>query len=146
MCFHPRRSCECGASEAYLFYKDNLMPEDVLAHLYCPRCAADVAFDPASMLEDGGWIIEFDMELAWVFFRNAGFRDEVTPETIFDGQYCGWYGLSPTDIAENLRMHDELNELKRRRETREFMGRIKEMRLEHVARLKSEGWRRALSA
>jgi hypothetical protein len=53
MCMNQRRFCECGKNSAFLSFRDNLLPPEILLHLYCPRCAPPAAWDEAARLAPG---------------------------------------------------------------------------------------------
>jgi hypothetical protein len=145
MCLHQRLSCVCGKNEAYLFHRNDILPEGVVVKVYCPACAHEVSPDSSTMVEDVGWLIEYDMEAAEFFLQQGGIDGPVTPEFIFDEEYCSWYGLSPNDLEENARLHQELLPLQKR-DKKSYINRLKEKRLRYVEELKKAGWRKAQKA
>jgi len=81
--------------------------------------------------------------------RNAGtgptgtnHDHPVTPEFIFDEGYCTWYGMSPNDLEENARVHQELMPLQKEDKLLYF-NELKRIRLAQFAELKKAGWRKA---
>ena len=142
MCLHQKLSCICGRNEAYLFHRDNILPETFVINLYCPECHGRVNRDDSTMIEDRGWRIEYDIEAARFYLGLRGVRDSVTPEFIFDQDYCSWYGMSPRDLEENARVHQELSPLKNR-DKLSFFNELKKRRLEYFSELKKAGWRKA---
>ncbi len=142
MCLHQKRPCECGREEAYVFHRDSILPEEVLVHLYCPECAASVRWDARTMLKDGGWILEYDMEAARFYLGRRLGRFDFSPEEIFDEDYCSWYGLTPKDLEASRRLHEELEPLKRR-DIKEYVLQITRRRQDEVRILKRQGWRKA---
>ncbi len=145
MCFHQKRSCECGHHEATIFHRDSILPEEILVSVFCPDCRSQARFDPETMMEDAGWILEYDMAAARFYFADKGVAREITPEWLFDNDYCSWYGLTPTDMEENARLHARLDSLKRT-DVPKFMRKLTAERIARVAKLKEEGWRKAQSA
>lgn len=145
MCFYQKRPCVCGKREAYIFYRDDLLPKEVLAKLYCPECGNQVERSPYSMIEDGGWILEYNMVVAryYFHFKQGNLHFPVTPEFIFDGDYCSWYGLTPMALEENARMHRELLPLQKQ-DKRRYIYQLRERCVARVAELKEAGWRKSL--
>ena len=72
MCMNERRYCECGRNSAFLTFRDNLLPPEILVTLYCPQCRPADVWDEATMLADCGWVLEYDVERAQSLFRPAG--------------------------------------------------------------------------
>ncbi len=146
MCLHQRVRCVCGREEAYMFHRDSILPEEVLIELFCPECSSNVKVDPSCMIYDAGWVIHYDMDIASYFLKHRGIQVEnLTPEFIFDNDYCSWYGLSPHDIDENTKLTEELAHLK----NVSMLGYIetfKNKRLEHVKKLRDMGFRKAQDA
>ncbi|WP_448384026.1 hypothetical protein [Desulfosoma sp.] len=145
MCLHQKRLCECGRNEAYVFHRDSILPEEVLVHLYCPECAASVAWNARTMVRDGGWILEYDMEAACFYLGRRLGRLDYTPEDIFDEDYCSWYGLTPMDLEASRRLHEELEPLKRD-DLKAYIHEMTRRRLDQVHILKRQGWRKAARA
>ncbi len=146
MCLHQKVKCVCGKEEAYMFHKDSILPEEVLIEIFCPQCSSDVKVDPSSMLYDAGWVIHYDMDVADYFFKQRGISNvELTPEFIFDNEYCSWYGLSPHDIDENMKLTQELAEL-RAANLPNYMEVFRNKRVEHVKKLSKQGFRKAKNA
>ncbi len=142
MCLHQKRACECGREEAYIFHRDSILPEEVLVHLYCPQCAALARWDIRTMVQDGGWILEYDMEAAKFYLAKRLGRSQYSPEEIFDEDYCSWYGLTPKDLEASARLHEELEPLKRT-DLKEYIRQVTRRRQEEVLSLKRQGWRKA---
>ncbi|SMC16645.1 hypothetical protein SAMN02746041_00128 [Desulfacinum hydrothermale DSM 13146] len=143
MCLHQKRTCACGREEAFLFHRDNVLPEEVLLALYCPVCAREVDFDASTMIRDAGWILEYDMEAARFYLARRTSMARVSPEVIFDGDYCSWYGLTPRDLEESARLNRELEPL-RKRDLRRYIEEMRLRRSRRVEELKAHGWRKAL--
>jgi hypothetical protein len=98
--------------------------------------------DESTMLEDVGWFIEYDMEVARLYLNLKGIDKPITPAFIFDEGYCSWYGMSPNDLEENARVHEELKPLQKKDKLLYF-NELKRIRLAQFAELKKEGWRKA---
>ena len=64
MCIDVRKTCECGAKTVQFHLRDNLLQADVIQRLFCPDCPGAAGFDACSMLNDNGWVVEYDMILA----------------------------------------------------------------------------------
>ena len=142
MCLHQKRACVCKSNKAYIFHRDNVLPERVVIHLYCPECRDRANTDPSTMIEDVRWIIEYDMEVARIYLEFKGVDHPVTPEFIFDEGYCTWYGMSPIDLKENERVHQELLPLQKK-DTLLYFNELKRIRLAQFTALKKAGWRKA---
>lgn len=145
MCRMEARRCRCGRGSAYLNFRDNLLPPEVLVNLYCPECSPHQDFDPETMVADCGWVLEYDMEAAHFFFRRQGIRRPLSPELIFDEGYLTWQGFSPGDHEFRHALKERLAPLIQEDLTF-YLERLKTEWLAHVERLKAEGWRRAQKA
>lgn len=145
MCMMEIRRCVCGARSAYLNFRDNLLPPEILVKLYCPECGESAAFDPESMVADCGWIMEYDMDGARFYFIKGGLSPDLTPEIIFDEGYLTWQGFSPKDHEIRAELKERLAPLIRE-DLSVYLQSLKTEWLAHVDRLKAEGWRRAQQA
>lgn len=142
MCLSIRRLCACGKQEANFMHRDNILPEGILVNLYCPECRHLAVWNPETMTEDCGWILEYDVEGARFFFWDKSMVDDVTPDFIFDQGYCSWNGLTPQDLAERTRLHAELAPLLQQ-DRLTYINALKGTMLRHVQELKDAGWRKA---
>lgn len=142
MCRNERRFCRCGRNSASLLFRDNLLFPEILLNLYCPRCQEMVIFNAATMLWDCGWILEYDLEGAQALLKQQGIRDTATPEFLFDEGYLSWQGLSPGDPEINAELHRRLAPLIEQDLAR-YLESLKGEWLQHVAALKTAGWRKA---
>lgn len=145
MCFMESRRCACGQRLAYLNFRDNILPPEILVNLYCPECSPQVNFDPESMVSDCGWVMEYDMEGAQIFFLRRGLNRTLSPEMIFDEGYLTWQGFSPLDHEVRVELHQRLAPLLQA-DMKQFLESLKTEWLAHVEQLKAEGWRRARQA
>ena len=142
MCLNERHFCECRRNSAFLSFRDNLLPPEILLKLYCPHCRPEMALDRATMLEDCGWVLEYDVERAQAYFDLRGLRPRATPDFLFDAGYLSWQGLAPADEAVNARLHRRLAPLVRQ-DYALYLKTLKTEWLAHVAGLKTAGWRKA---
>jgi len=136
-----RRFCSCGRNAAYLSCRDNLLPAEILLNLFCPQCRPG-ALEADTMLQDCGWVLEYDVDRAQAFFALRGIKSRATPEFIFDEGYLSWQGLAPGDQEVNTKLHQRLAPLIEQ----DLAMYLKTLRAEwvtHVAQLKSAGWRKA---
>ncbi|MEJ5300144.1 MAG: hypothetical protein WHS38_04065 [Thermodesulforhabdaceae bacterium] len=148
MCTHQKIMCQCGLGVAYLFYRDDILPEETVVSIYCPACSHMTEWDPSSMIRDVGWIIQYDMDVARFYLKKKGIvyrDDQVSPEFVFFEDYCSWYGLTPTDIEENAHLAKELEDLKRQ-DLRLYFETFKKRRINRVNELKAQGYLKALRA
>lgn len=145
MCMHIRRFCRCGRQNAYLIYRDNLLPAAVLVNLYCPQCEPPPDWDAETMVRDNGWIMELDMSIAGKALSHHGKQGPFTPEWIFDEGYVTWQGLSPLDHEVSEAMHRSLAPLIRE-DMNLYLKNLKSQWSKHVAELKAAGWRKAQAA
>ena len=89
--------------------------------------------------------LEFDLEEAGYLLWQKGIKQEATSEFIFDQGYCSWNGLTPHDVEARSRLHQELAPLLAQ-DRLQYINRLKQCMLEHVAALKASGWRKARNA
>jgi hypothetical protein len=142
MCMNQRRFCECGKNSVFLSFRDNLLPPEILLHLYCPRCAPPAAWEEAVMLADCGWVLEYDVDRAQNYFDLRGLKPRATPDYLFDEGYLSWQGLAPGDQEVNAQLHRRLEPLVRQ-DYALYLQRLKTEWTAHVAGLKAAGWRKA---
>lgn len=126
-------------------HRDNILPESILVNLYCPECRHQAQWDPETMTEDCGWILEYDIEGARFFFWQKGMTEEITPDYLFEQGYCSWNGLTPQDLAERTRLHADLAPLFQQ-DRLAYINALKATMLRHVQELKDAGWRKAQQA
>jgi hypothetical protein len=141
MCMNLRRFCSCGRNSAYLSCRDNLLPAEILVNLFCPECRPDCVQDDA-MLDDCGWVLEYDVDRAQGYFDVRGIRSRATPAFIFDAGYLSWQGLAPGDQEVNTRLHQRLAPLIEQ-DLALYLKSLRSDWVAHVARLKAAGWRKA---
>jgi hypothetical protein len=142
MCVDHSVNCSCGQSTASFNFRDEVLPFEVISKLYCPACSPVIAYDPATMLADNGWIIEFDMDVARFLLQKEAAAGRVTPEFIFDEGYCTWRGITPSDHIDSVRERNALLELART-DRKRYFEEIKNWSNERMERLARDGWRKA---
>ncbi len=145
MCLNERRSCRCGRNAAFLIFRDNLLSPEILVNLFCPECRGRAIWNGDTMLEDCGWILEYDLDQAQALLTRWGVTSRATPEFLFDEGYLSWQGLAPGDQEVNARMHRRLAPLIEQ-DLALYLKTLKAEWLEHVAGLKAAGWRKAQNA
>lgn len=144
MCTEYKRVCRCTKKEASFNFKDNIMPPEVIEALYCPECSRNIAFDPISMVEDNGWIIKYDMEVASLYRKRLPYEDleDFLPEMLFDKGYATWRGIYPGDHIDSAREREELAKLAKT-DSKRYFKEMREWAIKRMERLKKEGWRKA---
>ena len=142
MCVDHSKSCACGKSHAGFNLREEILPFEVVSGLYCPACSQKVAFDPASMLSDNGWILQYDMEIARFAMQNIGPASQVTPELLFDEGYCTWRGVTPTDHIDSVKERQELAKLAKT-DRKRYFEEMKSWANTRMERLARAGWRKA---
>ncbi|MBF0566681.1 MAG: hypothetical protein HQK89_15760 [Nitrospirae bacterium] len=136
--------CACGASEVSINFKNEILPPETLVALYCPKCSKNVAFDSSSMVQDNGWIIEYDMEVASLMANSmpAEHLRNLSPSVIFEEDYCSWRGLYPGDHVDSLKEREAILAIAKVN-PKKYLEEIKSWANKRMERLKSEGWRKA---
>jgi hypothetical protein len=141
MCMTLRRFCSCGRRAAHLICRDNVLPGEILINLFCPACRPDDIRDEV-MLQDCGWVLEYDVGRAQTCFDHRGIQGRATPPFIFDEGYLSWLGLAPGDQEINTRLHQRLAPLIEQ-DLALYLKSLRSEWLAHVAQLKAAGWRKA---
>ncbi len=141
MCIDHKIMCTCRTNAASFNFRDDIFPAEVVSRLYCPNCSVGLDFNPDSMVNDNGWVIEYDMDIAKFMSRRLPAK-EVTPEVIFDQGYCTWRGVSPTDHRDSLKEREELFRLSKI-DPRKYLEEIRGWGQNRMRRLQAEGWRKA---
>jgi hypothetical protein len=141
MCLNLRRFCTCGRNSAHLNCRDNLLPGEILVNLFCPQCRPG-GLDPDAMLEDCGWVLEYDVERAQAYFALRGIQGPATPQFIFDEDYLSWQGLAPGSQEVNARLHQRLAPLIQE-DLALYLKTLRSEWIAHTAELKAAGWRKA---
>ena len=143
MCVDYSQKCACGAKAASFNFRDAVLPNEVLTGLYCPACADGTAFDSKSMLNDNGWVLTYDMEVARFMLSGKSIpASDVTPAFIFDEGYCTWRGISPTDAADAVREREEIVKLAKT-DPKKYFEELRSWGVKRMERFANEGWRKA---
>jgi hypothetical protein len=147
MCIDVRKTCECKSHTVQFHLRDNVLAPQVIARLYCPSCPGGSAFDPAAMLCDNGWIIEYDMDLARGLLAQKLQADpgEVTPGYIFDKNYACWQEMYPGEKEETREERQKIIDLLAEDRT-VYLQAMQDWNIERINRLKEAGWRKVLLA
>ncbi|MDH4320174.1 MAG: hypothetical protein OEV73_01615 [Desulfobulbaceae bacterium] len=147
MCIDVRKTCECGSRNVQFHLRDNIMSPEAISRVFCPSCPGDLAFNAESMLQDNGWVIEYDMILAR--FLAAGrlgvSPTEVTPAMLFDQGYACWLEMYPGEKEAITDEKEQLLRLRKEDQT-QYLTAITAWNIERVNKLKAAGWRKALRA
>ncbi|TAN40556.1 MAG: hypothetical protein EPN25_07390 [Nitrospirae bacterium] len=141
MCIDHSMTCRCGKGSASFNFKEELMPVEVVNRLYCPQCSGEVKYDASAMLEDNGWIIEYDMDVVRFMGQRLPGKN-ITPEFMFDEGYCTWRGVYPTDHIDSVREREELVKLSKINQ-KKYLEEFKKWGIERMNRLNKAGWRKA---
>lgn len=146
MCIEIKHNCVGGHQSAQFSNLDNILPATVIDKVYCPECSDKPEFDAATMLEDNGWLIEYDMELAAYLLAKHGIAKEVvTPAYIFDNRYSTWQGMSPTDMAESIRERQDIIALAKV-DKKKYFETMKSWSIDRMQAFTKAGWRKARAA
>ncbi|HID97508.1 MAG TPA: hypothetical protein EYP57_04885 [Thermodesulfobacteriaceae bacterium] len=147
MCLEIRKTCSCGSRSVQFHMRDNILSEEVLLDLYCPACSESVTLNPKNMIDDNGWIIEYDMDLARFLMvsKLQVTADMVSPEYLFDSGYATWQEMYP---GEHEEIREERNEIITMLKTdpARYLQEISRWNIARVQRLKADGWRKAQAA
>ncbi len=144
MCVEVKKICQCGLREASFHMRDNIMAPEVVDRIYCPSCSGTVKRDEGAMLEDNGWLIEYDMDMVRMFAISKLAMDPalVNPQFVFDGGYATWRETYPgetEDIAdERWRIISRKSE-----DPKRYLREINEWAVNRIEGLKEAGWRKA---
>ena len=144
MCVEIRKQCECGSKEVQFHMRDNIMSSEVIDRLYCPSCSAKAEMDNETMLDDNGWIIEYDMDLARMYAISKLSMDPagVNPEFIFDAGYVAWREMYPGETADIAGEREQIISTMKENPKR-YLEEIKAWSINRINQLKEAGWRKA---
>lgn len=143
MCMAFEKECYCGKESARLHHLNTILPYEAVKTIYCPSCSQGRETVSDSMVQDNGWVIEYDMEVASLYSDKMGLsRNKMTPEIIFDQGFSSWQGFTPNDLE---RANEEKMELAKVAKTdpKKYLVLIKEWTINRAKRLHDEGWRKA---
>ena len=144
MCMEIKIKCNCGNREVKFNLKNNIMPEECIENVYCPEESINVKFNPETMINDNGWIIEYNMDIAkFIGSKILNIKpEEITPEFLFDEGYATWKELYPGELEESLKDRERLKELAKI-DRKKYFQEIKDWAKSRMLKLKKEGWRKA---
>ena len=142
MCVDYSKPCLCGRSSASFNFRDEILPYETIATLYCPACSSNIKYDAATMLSDNGWIIDYNMEVARFMMQKKAPASQVTPEFLFDEGYCTWRGVYPGDHIDSAREREELLKLAKT-DRKRYFEEFTTWGIKRMARLALLGWRKA---
>lgn len=147
MCMAVFKRCECGAHVVQFHLRDNVLSPEVVTRLFCPLCPGDGAFDMTSMINDNGWVIEYDMILATMQLVQGRMlaSEMVTPEHIFDQGYACWLETYPGEKAEIQEERQRIIAFKEQDQQR-YLQEMITWNVNRLAELKKNGWRKAQAA
>lgn len=144
MCQSYRKPCACGQKTSEIFFGKMVLDESAVRQVYCPECSATVDVDPATMVEDNGWVLELDAEVLQAFAPRMEMAPaSVTAETVFDEEYATWVGFSPEDNVQRSQERAQIAEEHKGDVKGQFEA-LKKWALEREKRFYEEGWRKAL--
>lgn len=147
MCQEVNRMCSCGKERVSFHLRDNIMSQEVIDRLFCPACSGAVTFEQERMVNDNGWVIEYDMDLARMYaIAKLGLEPaQVQPGFVFDEGYVAWREMYPGETGD---IADERNRIiaMKDKDPQEYLAAINAWAVERVARMKAAGWRKAKRA
>jgi hypothetical protein len=147
MCQEVNRQCSCGKEMVSFHLRDNVMSREVIDRLFCPSCSGTVVLEEGRMVEDNGWVIEYDMDLARMY-AVAGLGMEpaqVHPGFVFDEGYVTWREMYPGESRDIAAEQASIIAIKEK-DPRQYLTAINTWAVDRIARLKAEGWRKARRA
>jgi len=147
MCQEVNRQCSCGKERVSFHLRDNVMSQEVIERLFCPSCSGTVTLEEGRMVEDNGWVIEYDMDLARMY-AVAGLGMEpaqVHPGFVFDEGYVTWREMYPGESRDIAAERASIIAIKEK-DPRQYLTAINAWAVDRIARLKAEGWRKARCA
>jgi len=144
MCMEVKIKCNCGKKEVRFNLRNNIMPVEAIEAIYCPEESKNVDFNSESMINDNGWIIKYNMDVARYIgskVLNIG-PEKITPEFLFDEGYITWKELYPGEQKDSAKERERLNALAKS-DRKKYFEEIRKWANERMKRLKEEGWRKA---
>lgn len=147
MCMAVFKKCECGSRSVQFHLRDNILTPEVVTRLFCPDCPGDAGFDAASMVNDNGWIIEYDMVLATMQLMQKRMVDQemVRPGYLFDQGYACWLETYPGE-KEDIRDERERIIALKESDQQKYLQEMMRWNIKRLAELKARGWRKAQAA
>lgn len=147
MCMDVRKICECGRHKVQFHLRDNVLLPEVISRLFCPECAGPENFKAESMVNDNGWIIEYDIVLAKMMIAQKMMIDveEIEPGFIFDEGYACWQEMYPGEQEEIKKEKSEIIAILKEDQSR-YLAAIQSWNIKRITDLKSKGWRKVQRA
>ena len=144
MCMDHSVVCRCGREEASFNFKNEVMPPETIETLYCPYCSEGIAIDGGTMINDNGWVIHYDMDVAGLYSNRlpGAHKEHLSPELIFDERYVTWRGVYPGDHIDSKNEREALGVMAKS-DPKKYFNEIKTWGIDRMVRLKEEGWRKA---
>ena len=144
MCMDVRVRCKCGKYFVPFNLRDNIMPEEVVEAIYCPEESKSIKFDNKSMINDNGWIIEYNMELAkFIAARKLDLSpDIVTPEFLFDEGYATWKEVFPGEQELSKKDREKIMKLAKS-DPKKYFTEFRNWANKRMTEFKDAGWRKA---
>ncbi len=120
------------------------MSQEVIDRLFYPFCSGTVAFEKGRMVEDNGWVLEYDMDLARMYaIAKLGVgAAQVQPGFVFDEGYVTWREMYPGETRDIADERKEIISMKEK-DSQKYLAAINAWAVERIARLKAAGWRKA---
>lgn len=147
MCQEVSRQCSCGKERVSFHLRDNIMSEEVIDRLFCPSCSGTITLEEERMVEDNGWVIEYDMDLARMYaIAKLGVQPaQVQPGFVFDEGYATWREMYPGETREIAGERERIIAMKEK-DPQEYLTAINAWAVARTERLKAAGWRKARRA
>ena len=144
MCMDHSIVCRCGRKEASFNFKNEVMPPEAIEAVYCPHCSKGVTIDAETMINDNGWVIHYDMEVAGLYSNSlpSGHKQRLSPEMLFDEGYVTWRGVYPGDHIDSVSEREALTTIAKK-DPKEYFDQMKSWTINRMTRLQEEGWRKA---
>ncbi len=144
MCLEVKVKCNCGKEDVRINLKNNIMPEEVIERIYCPEESNSVEFNKNTMINDNGWIIQYNMEVAkFIGSKKLNIDPEkITPEFLFDEGYATWKEIFPGELELSKKERERLMDLAKK-DKRKYFEEMKNWANSRMLKYKKEGWRKA---
>ena len=139
-----RIKCNCGKNFVPFNMRDNILPEEVVENLYCPDESSEIKFNKNTMINDNGWIIEYNMELArFVCSKKLDIDDnKITPDFLFDEGYATWKEIFPGEQEISKKERESIVSLAKSN-PKEYFKKFSNWANERMEKFKNMGWRKA---
>ena len=122
----------------------DIMPVEAIEAVFCPEESNSVEFNKNSMINDNGWIIKYNMDVAKYIGSKVLKIDpeQITPEFLFDEGYITWKEMYPGESEISQKERERLKEIAKT-DRKKYFEEIKNWAIERMKRLKEQGWRKA---